>query len=115
MSDPEVVVRLLAAIDEREAKAAKAHDERCGLTLGTITGNVDDECDCGIPADLRRLCQSHRDIVAAYQQQQQIADQLEFEQQDSDAHMTAVAIVLGLASAVTFLARGHGVEDGETK
>lgn len=132
MSDPEVVVRLLAAIDEREATAREATrwsaPEWSTASSAVLDLGVDDldslipvpaspishHMEANDPASVLRLCQSHRDIVAMYQQQKQIAEQLEFEQRDSDAHMTAVAIVLGLASAVTLLARGYGIEEETT-
>lgn len=113
MSDPDVVVRLLAAIDEREreyhrcaeelreaarAKVRLPHAEFLRATVG----------------DVLRLCQSLRDIVAEWQRWQQIAHQLEVEEPGSDAQLSSTGIVAGLGAAVVVLARGYGIEDGET-
>lgn len=59
-----------------------------------------------------RLCQSHRDIVAEWQKRKQMADQLASEGYAGAAAVGA-AVVAGLWAAVTLLARGYGVEDGE--
>ncbi len=112
MSDPEVVVRLLAAIDEREreyhrcaeelreaarAKVRLPHTEFLRATVG----------------DGLRLCQAHRDIVAEYER----AAQEEIRRRDGDsiieAQRHAIGRAQGLLAAVKILARGYGVEDGE--
>ena len=63
-----------------------------------------------------RLCQAHRDIVAEWQKQRQMGRQIEREEGlGSDTHFTSVGVVAGLWAAVTLLARGYGVEDGEDR
>lgn len=107
MPESDVVSRLLAAIDERGKAAAKIHDERCGLVLGTISGNVNDECDCGIPGDLLRLCQSHRDIVALH-------GEVPVAPGRSETTCVECGSVKGWpCPTLVLVARGYGVEDGE--
>lgn len=105
MADLEVVVRLLAAIDEREreynrcaeelreaarAKVRLPHTEFLRATVG----------------DGLRLCQAHRDIVAEWRQAQDAADR---DESDISARIAAFAFML----TIELLARGYGVEDGE--
>lgn len=114
MSD--VVSRLLAAIDER---AAKARDEghydpdeggyyACPATRSEPLGDLpfgEDACDCGLAerrADTLRLCQAHRDIVAEWQKWR---GQCSTERQ--------LGYFGGLDLTIRLVARGYGVEDGE--
>lgn len=112
MSD--VVSRLLAAIDERERQHRALAE-----ALETVTswgGKVD--AAAYIRTTVREglpLCQAHRDIVAEWAKRKQMADQLAAERYVGDAVIAAEAIVAALWAAVTLLARGYGVEDGETK
>lgn len=144
MSDPEVVVRLLAAIDERERKARDAAgfgrggdwslaeekprawgDPEPDPTL--LAGgkpvarfNVEyggsfnaDHAEANDPDAVIRLCQSHRDIVAEWRKRKQMADQL-LDGGFEESIRTAEGITAGLFAAVILLARGYGIEDGET-
>jgi hypothetical protein len=63
MAADDLVSGVLTRISAIEEKAVKVHDERCGLVLGTISGNLNDECDCGVPDSILRLCRAHRQIV----------------------------------------------------
>ena len=93
MAESDVVSRLLAAIEHEERMAP------VGLR----------------PDAVLRLCQAHRDIVAEWQRNKQIADQLQHEAPQGDAYLVAKGIVAGLWAAVTLVARGYGVEDGEDR
>lgn len=121
MSD--VVSRLLAAIDERERRyAERARDWREGMSDDEERYwrrlNPDGPRVWEPPAEVvegLRLCQAHRDIVAEWAKRKQMADQLAAERYVGDAVIAAEAIVAGLWAAVTLVARGYGVEGGETK
>ncbi len=65
----------------------------------------------GHPDAVLRLCRAHRQIVEAYQQQKQIADAYEANPttRDSDGHLAAAGVVLGLSTAVELIAEGLGV------
>jgi hypothetical protein len=99
VSDPEVVVRLLAAIDEKE-RAAREFAEDLEL----------DPSEVQFSADQLRLCQAHRDIVAMFEQAER-----EEELGDGGTGLQGqlVVAVATLENVIKTLARGYGIEDGE--
>jgi hypothetical protein len=141
VADPEVVVRLLAAIDEVErpelaargdhemswelfgddADMVRAQCHHCDWSLADRESVVNQQADehvrrcVSMPVSpVLRLCQAHRDIVAEWRKREQMADQLAAEGYVGDAVVAAEAIVAGLFASVILLARGYGIEDGET-
>lgn len=139
MTGSDVVSRLLAAIDEPEKAEirSRVHTYLKWRLDGSATDRfrvtcrhcdwvaVGPESDVGPRADehavrcvsmpispVLRLCQAHRDIVDEWQKRKQMADQLASEGYAGAAEVGA-AVVAGLWAAVTLLARGYGVEDGE--
>lgn len=137
MSDPEVVVRLLAAIDERERWAKQLRRERWFAVLDDTVGgwavaNVNKpvsehdhrkrEVSVGDflsdnyahhiaahgPLDVLRLCQSHRDIVARFQRA--------WDRRNTGTPEEVVfrqTYTIAMIDVLADLARGYGVEDGE--
>jgi hypothetical protein len=115
----DLVVRLLAAIDERERRAnAEGHydpDEggyyACPATRSEPYGDLpfgEDACDCGLAkrrAEALRLCQSHRDIVARFKwawdrRNTGTPDEVAFRQ----------TYVIAMVDVLADLAKGYGVE-----
>ncbi len=110
MSDPEVVVRLLAAIDEAEQDANDAHVFGCSSADPCYEPPYEaapdySRCDCRQAAVLR-LCQSHRDIVNRYTGAL-FTQSCHPEYEANNGYVEAMAAVVGA------LARGYGVEDGK--
>lgn len=112
MTDPEVVVRLLAAIDERERKARAAGSLQAmwwqpgGRRNGRNT--IREFLTDNAPDSVLRLCQAHRDIVARFQRAWDrrntgTPDEVAFRQ----------TYVIAMIDVLADLARGYGVEDGE--
>lgn len=54
-----------------------------------------------------RLCQAHKDIVGRYEAAVQ--------ENDADPDVRAMAQASALSDVIVMLARGYGLEDGETK
>ena len=93
-------------------------DATVGVAATGPTGHPQSMADAAFiaandPQDGLRLCQAHRDIVDEWAKRKQMADQLAAERYVGDAVIAAEAIVAALWAAVTLLARGYGVEDGE--
>lgn len=136
MTDPEVVVRLLAAIDEREreyhrcaeelreAARAKARLPHTEFLRATVSDGL-------------RLCQSHRDIVAMFPVSEPHMDThglfYGFQARDCGEHRTVgphrawcfdcsewcypdgpCQRCHGVDEVIKVLARGYGIEDGES-
>jgi hypothetical protein len=127
MSDPEVVVRLLAAIDEREAAAREATkwsapewttassavldlgmDDLDGL-IPVPASPISHHMQANDPASILRLCQSHRDIVARYRHARRRSTTAP-EAERLQWHVRTIALI----DVMDILARGYGIEDGET-
>lgn len=112
MSDPEVVVRLLAAIDEVERLALEAAPHRMQLVWSRRAGNARTKAFLDAVADpesVLRLCQAHRDIVAAWRRAKAELD----EGVRPMFRDIALATERALWNVLILLARGYGVEDGE--
>lgn len=130
----DLVSRLLAAIDERDtkARAAIAHagggtwyvsvkgdgdvrveDTGSCVALGPYGGGLYDEGPHMVandPDSVLRLCQAHRDIVARYEHARERSTTAP-EAERILWHTRAIALI----DVMDALARGYGVEDGETK
>lgn len=140
MSD--VVSRLLAAIDERERKARAAGSLQAmwwqpgGRRNGRNT--IREFLTDNDPDSVLRLCQAHRDIVAMFPVSAPHLDThgsfYGFESRDCGEHRTVgphrawcfdcsewcypgapCQRCHGVSDVIKTLARGYGVEDGETK
>lgn len=65
MDDP--FSRLLEAIAVEERRADDIHTLNCDRVLGSISGNVNDSCDCGEPDRVLRRCAADRRMVKLWQ------------------------------------------------
>lgn len=113
VADPEVVVRLLAAIDEREREYNRCAEELREAARAKVRLPHTEFLRATV-SDGLRLCQAHRDIVAEWQEAQTVADGLSTTLPDS-VRQAAHRLAGRLFRCVLALARGYGVEDGETK
>lgn len=114
MSD--VVSRLLAAIDEREAKANRlVGEDWFAVPEVYLSEAYAQHAAMHGAKSVLRLCQAHRDIVDEWKRNKQIADQLQHEVPQGEAYLVAKGIVAGLWASVVLVACGYGVEDGEDR
>jgi hypothetical protein len=58
----EMIVWLRAQLDD-QARSNQLHTSVCSLTLGSISGNVSDECDCGGPDFVLSDVDAKREIM----------------------------------------------------
>lgn len=127
----DLVSRLLAAIEEVERRAnTQGHRNpddggyySCPAVHTEPYGDLpwgEDACDCGLAerrADALRLCQAHRDIVAAYVEAQRRVDRWPVTEQTTlrQAYVMARGYAGGLRKSVELAARGYGIEDGDER
>lgn len=127
----DLVSRLLAAIQEREDVANEAGELALGgewfsvVNAGSGAGGVESlkvvvaagspvefnrHIAVNDPSSVLRLCQSHRDIVARYEHARK-RSQTAPEPERLLWHTRAIALI----DVMDLVARGYGIEDGETK
>lgn len=124
MADPDLVVRLLAAIDEVEKLATGASHHHFAAMWARRTGRQNLHAylaQVAEPAAVLRLCQALRDIVAMYTAYEEATrrfnEKLDMDcrpaEHEVQANRVDVEIYSQLSAVVRVLARGYGVEDGE--
>ncbi|MFD6070769.1 DUF6221 family protein [Amycolatopsis lurida] len=91
---------LRAREDDREAKADQVHGLDCDLVLGSITGNINDSCDCGGPEFVRADVAAKRQIIELY------AEHADYDDVEN-SYEHASGRICGLGEALRLLAQMH--------
>lgn len=113
----DLVVRLLAAIQERQDRAQREGHYNpdgggyfaCPATRSEPFGDLEwgeDACDCGLAKrrdEVLRMCHAHRKIVETYQGAR-FTQECHPEYEENNGYVAALAEVLG------WLAEGYGIE-----
>lgn len=130
-SPDDLVVRLQAALDEKEATAREAAkysaDEWTTASSAVLDLGIPDldgliplpaspighHMESNDPRAVLRLCQAHRDDLDAYVAAQARVDRFPDDDRTRfrQAYLMARGYALGLRKSVELLARGYGLED----